>query len=405
MKLIKVLRGFDSRSHKEQTLVYADDLDKKTLRYAYDQLKTYGLKFKDSEIQEPLGEPIPDMFELLDKLANRELTGNAARQEVEEFARHEGSLIKLVCNRDLDCGVTATTINKVFPGLIPQFKLQLAKEVPLDELKFPMYGQLKYDGVRIAILAYDGKVEFRTRNGKFIHLPNLAKSFSWIEREWGPTMLDTEVVLDTNRMEDRTKISGMINSARNGNSIAESDLIFYAFDYLSYYDFISQKCSQPYNTRLGFVDAICSGKTNIKPAETKPIMNADEANEYFQSVLAQGQEGIILKPLMHQYTYKRSKDWVKLKAINTADLKCVNYEEGTGKYQGMIGALICEGEVEGKQITVRVGSGLTDADRSDRPSEFMGHTIEIKYNTVIQDSVTKEWSLFLPRFVQVRLDK
>jgi len=118
-----------------------------------------------------------------------------------------------------------------------------------------------------------------------------------------------------------------------------------------------------------------------------------------------GYEGLVLKYPEHKYTFKRSKDWIKVKEVKHADLRVVDIREGTGKYKGMIGGLVCVGEVEGHRVRVAVGSGLSDIQRSLDDIEFIQETVEVLYNTVIQDSVTLEWSLFLPRFVQVRFDK
>ena len=71
----------------------------------------------------------------------------------------------------------------------------------------------------------------------------------------------------------------------------------------------------------------------------------------------------------------------------------------------MIGKLKCQGIVEGKEVTVNVGSGLADLQRGLPETEFLFRTIEVKYNAVIIDSRTGEYSLFLPRFIMVRLDK
>ena len=96
---------------------------------------------------------------------------------------------------------------------------------------------------------------------------------------------------------------------------------------------------------------------------------------------------------------------MKIKETKTADLTCHNWEPGTGKLEGLIGALVCTGEVDGKEVVVKV-AGLTVV-RASAPFEttYAGRTIEVKYNAVIQDSKTKKYSLFLPRFSCVRFDK
>lgn len=95
--------------------------------------------------------------------------------------------------------------------------------------------------------------------------------------------------------------------------------------------------------------------------------------------LARGWEGIYLKHISHiHYPGKRVKNAIKMKAHHTADVKCIGIEEGEGKYQGHIGSLIC---VDENGIEVKVGSGLTDADRKLSDDYFIGKTIEIAYES------------------------
>lgn len=408
MMLLKRLRDESSRLGKETILRSATPIELRVFDYAYDNDKTYFLKFDDVDYDN-LGEPTEAMFSLLETIRHRVVTGQAARDLVEAYARDNGDLTKLICNKDLDCGVSKTTVNKVRPGTVPVFSVQLAKEVPLEKLTFPLFAELKYDGVRIAIL-YDGKdVVFKTRNGKVIHLPQARQVMLEDFEANGVSgiMLDTEVTLREGGTVNRTSVSGMINSARCGTRIDESQLVFNVFDTLPLAHFYSQLCNLPYHRRRQEVEALVSKCSNspLRLVETLEVFDVDQVNTLFRNTLAKGEEGLILKAPSHLYTFKRSKDWVKLKAIETADLQCVDTIEGTGKYEGMIGALVCEGEVEGKKVRVNVGSGLTDCDRASHVSDYIGHIIEVKYNTIIQDSVSGEWSLFLPRFVTVRFDK
>jgi hypothetical protein len=56
-------------------------------------------------------------------------------------------------------------------------------------------------------------------------------------------------------------------------------------------------------------------------------------------------------------------------------------------------------------MRVDVGSGFTDTQREEFTREYTnGKIISAKYNTKIVDSSGK-YSLFLPRFLELRLDK
>ena len=87
------------------------------------------------------------------------------------------------------------------------------------------------------------------------------------------------------------------------------------------------------------------------------------------------------------------------------DLKIVGLEEGTGKYVGKLGALICESD-DGV-VKVSVGSGFNDAQRYniwvDR-NVILNKIVAVKYNARITNKQGEE-SLFLPIFVEVRDDK
>lgn len=402
------MKLFDNIAISHKFLSVATEIERKVFVYAWDKTRSFGLRFRQCELMPEVGEPSEDMFYILDQLAARKLTGDLARAKVLAFAEKHGSLIQLICNKHLQIGVTATTVNKYWPKLIPVFQVQLAKEEALQKVKFPCYGQLKYDGVRIIIMkTLDDQLYFYTRNGLEIELPKIAKVLSAIP---AGTVLDTEVTLKAGTVEDRAKVSGMINSARQKGKIDESLLSFNVFDLLTYEEFQSQSCRVGYKERLKGLEAGFNllfteeVKTVLTLAETKVLTSAIETNAWFEEVLAKGQEGLILKPMNHLYTFKRSKDWIKLKATKTADLKCIGIEEGDNKYSGMIGALVCEGMVDHIRVKVKIGSGLTDHDRRMSPTAYIGKTIEIKYNTIISNN-NGTTSLFLPRFVAVRYDK
>jgi hypothetical protein len=56
-------------------------------------------------------------------------------------------------------------------------------------------------------------------------------------------------------------------------------------------------------------------------------------------------------------------------------------------------------------VKCSVGTGLSDEERRSDPSEFVGKVLAVKYNALITDKKTGARSLFLPVFVEVRLDK
>ncbi len=402
MNIINILRSTNSSLDKERILrACVGETERQVFYHAYNPELTYGLNYgnvPDTECKD-----YDSMFELLHHLSIRSLSGNAARAAVDSFAAKNGNLIKAICNKDLDCGVTATTLNKVFgKDFIPVFKVQLATEVPLDKVSYPCVAQIKYNGVRVIAMVRNGEVTFKTRNGKTFEFPALAR---YLENSCSPGyILDGELCIGDSQGLDHTSVSGIVNSAIHGTPIRNDKIVFNVFDCMPLNDFIANKCDIPYLGRASLLYVTVARGGLVHFAETQVVNSHEEAQAYFDSLYANGYEGIILKPTNHKYSFKRSKDWIKVKAIKSADLLCVDIEEGTSKYEGMIGALVCHGIVEGKLVRVNVGSGLTDAQRS-LGAYYVNKTIEVLYNEVIVDNMTGEHSLFLPRFNGERFDK
>jgi DNA ligase-1 len=113
-----------------------------------------------------------------------------------------------------------------------------------------------------------------------------------------------------------------------------------------------------------------------------------------------GYEGIMLKDASAGYKCKRSVAWLKLKPFIEVSLTVVSTEEGTGKNVGKLGALVCEGVDDGKDIRVNVGSGLTDEQRDEfwkSKDECVGMVAEVRADAITQNQ-DGTYSLRFPRF-------
>lgn len=94
---------------------------------------------------------------------------------------------------------------------------------------------------------------------------------------------------------------------------------------------------------------------------------------FYEAQLDQGAEGIMLRHPTAGYEEKRSSMLLKVKPVLDDEAYVKGYTEGTGKYQGLVGALVCDWN--GREILV--GSGLTDAQRANPPQP--GTLITFKY--------------------------
>jgi len=352
-------------------------------------------------------------------LSSREVTGNAAieflKNVLSSLDADNAKVLERIIQKDLNCGVDVSTANKVWSHLIPEYPCMLCspfEQKLVDKIKFPAYAQMKMDGMRFNAIVRSGKVEFRSRNGKQIHLlGNLEKEFAALAGDVD-CVFDGELLVmleDDHQFADRQTGNGILNKANKGTISAEQAALVHAsvWDLIPYAYFTDGLCSTPYAKRFSTLEQIVNKQKSegkkIWAVTSSIVETIEQAQEIFQEYLAEGFEGIILKDGAGVWEDKRSKTQIKFKGELECDLKIVAVEEGKGKAAGMLGAIICE-SADGI-VKVNVGSGFTDANRKQYWSEnLVDKIVAVKYNSRIKNKAGEE-SLFLPVFIELRDDK
>jgi len=440
---IAKLNESDSRLHKEAVIksaLTAAKLDStnainflKLARDAYNPYITYGIK--QIPVTEGLTDqenPWSDFMVLLDQLSQRQLTGNAARQAIELMSQRFDSeewngFCRAVICKDLRAGVSEKTINKICKKTayeIPVFGCQLATN---NEGRPEMRGlkrlEPKLDGVRVLMYVTgvnsSGQCEATcfSRNGKvfenFGHIENQIKAN--IQHLMGhyPRLFANGFVLDGEVIGNT--FQELMRQARRKENVQATDSVFNIFDVIPLNDFIRGGWNKSLRERIGILESLRPVFDRMPNVELLPHINVDldtgsgrdQFHRYCKDVVAQGFEGAMIKDLEAPYECKRNTFWLKYKPTITVDLAVVGVEEGTGRNEGRLGALICSGIDDGKEITVNVGSGFSDEDRDDywqNSPQVIGRTAEILCD-VITKNQDGTYSLRFPRFVRFRDDK
>ena len=359
-----------------------------------------------------------DALKQLHKLSRREYTGNAAidmlTNILESLPDTEAKVIERIIQKDLKCGIAAATVNTVWPKLVHEYPCMLctaSDEKVISKFEFPAMVQLKMDGMRFNAIVKNGKVEYRSRNGKEIHgIQHLDEAFLNMGGSKDYVFDGELVVNDKGVLLDRQTGNGILNKAVRGTiSDLESHKIRATiWDVIDYEDFTVGYSSVPYEDRFKILKESILGDA-ISLVEHQMVEDIASARETFNSYLAAGQEGIILKAIDAPWEDKRVKHQLKFKGELECDLRICGVEEGTGKYVGKLGAIVCESEesADGKYITVNVGSGFSDEQRVDLwhiRNELHAKIVALKYNSRIKNKQGKD-SLFLPIFLEIREDK
>jgi hypothetical protein len=343
------------------------------------------------------------------ELSSRTLTGHAGiehlTQVLTSLSPKNAKVLERIIAKDLKCGVSTATANDVWLGLVVDYPCMLASQYEqklVDKIQWPAMVQLKMDGMRFNAVVRDGECEFKSRNGKTIDLlGHLEKEF--VELANGiDTVFDGELLVkDESSTLNRQTGNGILNKAGKGTITDKEASMVHAtiWDVIPYMYFIDSYCPTPYKDRFARLKE--ANRINIVPNFI--VENIDEAQAKFKEYYDQGEEGIILKDMNAPWENKRSKALIKFKGELECDLKIVDVEDGTGKYEGMLGALVCESE-DGI-IKVKVGSGFNDEDRKKiKKQDVLGKVVAVKYNARIRSKHEDE-SLFLPIFVEIREDK
>lgn len=349
------------------------------------------------------------------ELSERIVTGNAAiehlRMILSSLNSDDAKVIERIIQKDLKCGVQASTVNKVWSGMIPVYPCMLCsgyEERLVKKIKFPALVQTKMDGMRFNAIVRDGKVEFRSRNGKEIQLlGHLEKEFAEMAGFMDCVFDGELLVKEDGKILDRQTGNGILNKANKGTITANEaeKVCATVWDVIPFMYFMDGNAPVSYGERFQrLTDMILAAPSDrISRVTTYEVEDIEEADAIFKRLLDSGEEGIILKDKGCAWENKRAKHQIKFKGEFECDLLIVDTEEGTGKYEGQLGAIVCETS-DGK-IKVNVGSGFNEDQRQNYTREdLVGKIVAIKYNARIKNKSGEE-SLFLPIFVEVREDK
>jgi len=250
-------------------------------------------------------------------------------------------------------------------------------------------------------------VDMFSRNGKELaNFPHIAEQISSVIKQKGSSK-SMDVVLDGEIMS--SSFQDLMKQVHRKDNVEAGDAVLNLFDVLPLADFEKGIYEKDQTTRSQMVKFWVEQNQHLIPNVTyvaNELVDLDTEEgqarykEINQKAIDGGYEGIMLKDPLAPYECKRSHAWLKLKPFIEVSLAVVAVEEGTGKNIGKLGALVCEGEDDGRQIRVNVGSGFTDSDRDSfwiSRSSLSGNIVEVRADAITQNQ-DGTYSLRFPRF-------
>jgi DNA ligase-1 len=390
-------------------------------KMALDPMITFGVK----QVPERTGTDGPGLSWFVfntkvQQLISRQVTGNAARDLIEDMMDHAtnrqwNNWYRRILIKDLRCGVSDKTINKVvekeFPNyVVPIFACQLAHDSANHESKVTgsKLVEVKLDGVRVLTVVYpDGRVNQYSRNGKelvnFEHIKaQFAKTCTGITE---PVVFDGEVM--------SSSFQDLMKQVHRKSNVNASDAVLHLFDILTLSAFEQgvwrRKQVERSEKLRAWKDLWREETPNIEVLDQElidldTVQGQARFEEINQKAIDGGYEGLLIKDPDAPYECKRTASWLKLKPFIEVSLEVVGVEEGTGRNVGRLGALVCSGSDLGKNINVNVGSGFSDSDRDSfwtSRNLLPGQIVEIRADAVTMNQ-DGTYSLRFPRFLRFR---
>jgi len=328
---------------------------------------------------------------------------------------------------NLRCGLNLESANKIFVQAgfpkIEKFGVQLCDsiEVPIIRKEFnklndvestefirecciatekmikpPYYACIKYDGMRAICEKIGDKITFTSRQGKNIdYVPELVEYMKTFDFDF---ILDGEIdCSDFNLVQSRI--------GRKAENIEElPELHYRVYDILSLKN--ETKTDTPQMSRTALLITTFAESDRLKLEDNLLITNNLELEPILKGVLRTGEEGLIIKDPLADYTKDGREAWLKLKPCYESTLKVLECGYGNGKNSEKISRLYVTDETG--SLKTWVGTGLTDSDKEVCMSMNNDNKLINSFVDVIFQEVTKTdkgLSLRFPRFSKFRDDK
>jgi len=428
--ICKILRRISSISGTNEKIALikefeADDL-KEIYKWLFDNSRISGIaekKFEKDYGFELAGDfttcdqkTIVDVFRYLD---NHHTGSGKDVIEVKDLMEkicatdEEKEIFKKIVCKNLPLGVDSKTINKCFPGLIPTFDVCLCDKYydrpELVDGKREFAISTKIDGCRCIAIKENRTVRLISRQGKpWFGCKEIEEAIR--ELPIDNFVFDGEITIKDFMKYPSKDVYKMTTKIISTKDEEKKGVCLNIFDGMPLNQWNEKRCPDNYSQRtiklfgisqrndsdaLNFLEDIYTGKDVSKIEE---LMKGVVREEDW--------EGLVIKFTDSLYEWKRSKNWLKVKAFDEMDLIIKDVEEGTNSNKGRLGALICEIEHSKLgHIEAKVGSGYSEDERIrfwKIKKELIGRVVSVQYFEQTENTTTKIKSLRFPVFLELK---
>jgi len=322
---------------------------------------------------------------------------------------------KIIC-KNFPLGVDSKTINKCFPKLIPTFDVCLCEKYydkpELVDGKREFAISTKIDGCRCIAIKERGNIKLVSRQGKlWTGCKEIEEAIKKLPID--NFVFDGEITIKDFMKYPSKDVYKMTTKIISTKDEEKKGICLNIFDGMPLHMWNSKNSdlTLPYMTRMRKIyELIYLQNKSDAISYVKNIYIGKDVSQIEKLmkgiVREQDWEGLVIKFTDSKYEWKRSKNWLKVKAFEEMDLIVVGVEEGSNHNKGRLGALICEIEYPKLgHIEAKVGSGYSEDERIrfwEMKNELIGRTISVQYFEQTENTSTHIKSLRFPVFLELK---
>ena len=259
-------------------------------------------------------------------------------------------------------------------------------EAGVDKVAGPFVLDTKLDGIRIQVHRHGEEVLVFTRSLEEIgaRLPEVVAAVRSLAED--RLILDGEALtLDESGRPRPFQDTASTTATHSG----ATGIVPFFFDLLLHGD--DSLIEAAASTRLARLDAVVPESMRVARLVTDSVA---EARSFFETAIATGQEGVILKRLDAPYDAgRRGSAWVKVKPRHTLDLVVLAVEWGSGRRRGLLSNihLGARDPAGGFVMLGKTFKGMTDEMLAWQTERFLGlethrdgHVVHLRPEQVVE---------------------
>lgn len=249
----------------------------------------------------------------------------------------------------------------------------------LEEIRYPLYSQPKYDGIRCVVTS----TSMKSRSGKPItSAPHIQSALTDLFAKFPNLVLDGELYCDK-FANDFNKICSLVKRTKpTPDDLLESSTS------IQYWVYDVADAALTFSERSRWLADNLPEHSAIRVVPTEKVEDVARLDELYEKYMADGYEGQMVRADT-RYEFKRSKNLLKRKEFRDEEFTILAVIEGEGNKTGMAASMLFK-NAAGTEFNSNV-KGDRDYLRCllANKSDLLGKAATVKYFNLTPDGIPR----------------